>query len=71
MGDGGIALRHGRYELAERGTGEAVIPLNDRGARVLAETMVRYANPDSVRTARTAPYATHVNDSRSSPTTSG
>jgi surface antigen len=63
LGDGGIALRRGRYELAERGGGEAVIPLNDRGARVLAETMVRYT--DQAATARTAPYASHSMDARS------
>jgi len=60
MGDGGIALQHGRYELAERGRGEAVIPLDGRGAAVLAETMGRYVTDEKAAVARTAPYAVHT-----------
>ena len=55
---GGIATTPMMAELAEQGHREAVIPLNQGGAKVLAETMVRYVDQTKVQATRTQPYAT-------------
>lgn len=49
LADGGIVTRQTQAIVAEAGYPEAVIPLNQRGADVLAETMARYVGNSEVR----------------------
>ena len=58
--EGGIATRQTSALIAEAGYPEAVIPLNKRGAEVLAATMARYVDGISARNALVQPYATSV-----------
>lgn len=60
MAMGGIATRQMKATIAEAGYPEAVIPLNQRGAEVLAATMARYVDNTSVKSAMVSPYSTHV-----------
>ena len=57
---GGIATKQMTTMIAEAGYPEAVIPLNQRGAEVLAATMARYVDNTSVKSAMVSPYSTHV-----------
>ena len=55
---GGVAMtRLDNATLGEAGH-EVVLPLNEHGAKVLTETMARYADSVSVRQARVAPFST-------------
>lgn len=60
LGEGGIATRPIDARIAEAGYPEMILPLNDRGAKMLAETMSRYLGQNDARGARVAPYSTMV-----------
>ena len=55
---GGIAMQTTHALIGEAGYPEAVIPLNQRGADVLAATMARYVGNSDVRGSRVESYAT-------------
>ena len=57
MATGGIVSQATNAVVGEAGA-EAVIPLNYRGANVLADAMVRYVNSSDVLASRVQPYAT-------------
>ena len=59
---GGIVTEPQTALIGEAGYPEAVIPLNQRGANVLAETMARYVGNSEVRGSRMESYATPVNN---------
>jgi hypothetical protein len=59
---GGIVTQPQTALIGEAGYPEAVIPLNQRGAEVLAETMARYVGNSEVRGSRMESYATPVNN---------
>ena len=63
---GGIATRQTNAIIGEAGYPEAVIPLNQRGAEVLAATMARYVDRTSVQGAMVSQYATPVVNNYSS-----
>jgi TP901 family phage tail tape measure protein len=63
---GGIATRQTNAIIGEAGYPEAVIPLNQRGAEVLAATMARYVDRTSVQTSMVSQYATPVINNYSS-----
>lgn len=60
--DGGIATRSTRALIGEAGHAEAVIPLNDRGVKFLAQALKRYTSNDSIAMARTKPYTSTINN---------
>lgn len=57
MATGGIVSQATNAVVGEAGA-EAVIPLNYRGANVLADAMVRYVSSSDVLASRVQPYAT-------------
>lgn len=57
---GGIATREVNATIGEAGYPEAVIPLNQRGADVLAETMARYVGNNDVRSANAMSNSSQV-----------
>ncbi len=57
---GGIVTEPQTALIGEAGYPEAVIPLNQRGAEVLAATMARYVGDQDVRGSRMESYATPV-----------
>lgn len=57
---GGIATRQMNATIGEAGYPEAVIPLNDRGARLLSDVLLRYASANEAKTSRVAPHSTTV-----------
>lgn len=57
---GGVVTRQTQALIGEAGYPEAVIPLNQRGAEVLAATMARYVDNHSAQNALVSPYATSV-----------
>lgn len=59
---GGIVTEPQTALIGEAGYPEAVIPLNQRGAEVLAETMARYVGNSEVRGSRMESYATPVSN---------
>lgn len=59
MSQGGIATRTTNAVIGEGGP-ELVLPLNERGAKMLAETMARYLAAGDARQAKVAPYASQV-----------
>lgn len=59
MSQGGIATRTTNAVIGEGGP-ELVLPLNERGAKLLAETMARYLQAGEARQAKVAPYASTV-----------
>lgn len=63
---GGIITRPEVSLIAEAGYPEAVIPLNDRGAAVLAATMARYVDHAQAQSAMVTPYASSVVNNYSS-----
>lgn len=63
---GGIITRPELSLIAEAGYPEAVIPLNQRGADVLAATMARYVDQSQARQAMVGPYASGVVNNYSS-----
>jgi hypothetical protein len=62
MATGGIVSQATNAVVGEAGA-EAVIPLNYRGANVLADAMVRYVSSSDVLASRVQPYATSNNQS--------
>lgn len=58
--EGGIATRQMNAVIAETGYPEAVIPLNEDGARFLQNMMVRYVGGVDVQTSRVGQHCTHV-----------
>lgn len=65
---GGIATRQMNALIGEAGYPEAVIPLNARGAEVLAATMARYIDRGTAQQAMVAGYSTPVVNNYSSTT---
>jgi TP901 family phage tail tape measure protein len=59
MKEGGIATKYMRPHIAEAGP-EAIIPLNERGAKLLVETMQRYVSANEAKNSRVAPHSSVV-----------
>lgn len=60
LSTGGIATRQTNALLGEGGYPEAVIPLNDRGAKWLTTVLGTHLSNLDAKTARVAPYATAI-----------
>ena len=66
LAEGGIATRQMRALIGEAGYPEAVIPLNERGAQVLAATMGRYLDNNVARGSQSMANSTRVVNNYSS-----
>jgi len=66
LADGGIVTRQINAVVGEAGYPEAVIPLNDRGANMLADAMARYVNGTDAQMSRVTPYSTSIDNSSTS-----
>jgi hypothetical protein len=63
LAEGGIVTRQTDAVIGEAGYPEAVVPLNSRGANMLADAMGRYVSNKEVLNSRVSTYSAPVNSS--------